>query len=59
MTTINTINPATEASINNDDLMSEDAAFQQVEACHAVFLKWREKTHEKKGVVAYKGDLPQ
>ena len=46
MKTITTINPATKESITTHDLMSKDAAFEKVEACHAAFLQWRKKTHE-------------
>jgi len=43
---IKTINPATEAEIATYELMGADAAFGKVEACHAAFLQWRDKTLE-------------
>ncbi|HKJ66251.1 MAG TPA: aldehyde dehydrogenase family protein, partial [Desulfopila sp.] len=46
MTQISTINPATEETLATYDVISADAAFKKVEACHAAFLKWREKTHK-------------
>ena len=42
MSKITTINPATEEEIQTYDLMSEHEATERVEACHDVFLKWRE-----------------
>lgn len=46
MTKTTTINPATEKAIATYDLMSTEAAFEKVEACHAAFLEWKKKTHE-------------
>ncbi len=48
MTQITTVNPATEETIATYDLISADAAFKKVEACHAAFLKWQKKTHEER-----------
>ena len=48
VTTISTINPATEATITVYDLMSKDAAFERVEACHAAFLEWKTTSHEER-----------
>lgn len=48
MSTITTINPATEEAIRSYELMGERAAFEKVEACHAAFLKWRTKSHEER-----------
>jgi succinate-semialdehyde dehydrogenase/glutarate-semialdehyde dehydrogenase len=46
MSTITTINPATETEIQNYDVMTEKAATDRLEACHAAFLQWRELTHQ-------------
>jgi len=48
MSTITTVNPATEEEIQTYDMMSEDEATARLEACHAAFLKWRELTHEER-----------
>lgn len=48
MTQISTVNPATEETIATYDLISADAAFKKVEACHAAFLKWQKKTHDER-----------
>jgi succinate-semialdehyde dehydrogenase / glutarate-semialdehyde dehydrogenase len=48
MSTITTVNPATEEEIQTYDMMSEDAATARLEACHAAFLEWRELTHEER-----------
>lgn len=48
MTTISTINPATEEEIQSYTLMSEQEATSRIEACHAAFLEWRKLTpHER------------
>ena len=46
MSTITTINPATEAAIQTYTLMSEKEATERLEACHAAFLEWRKLSHE-------------
>lgn len=51
MTTISTIDPATEHEITTYELMSRDAAFEKVERCHGAFLKWRERTHQERAPV--------
>lgn len=48
MTTISTINPATEEEIQNYTLMTEQEATGRVEACHAAFLEWRKLTHHER-----------
>lgn len=48
MTQISTINPATDEKITDYDLMSRKTAFEKVDACHAAFMEWREKTHEER-----------
>ncbi len=48
MTTITTINPATEEAIATYALMSQEAAFAKVEACHVAFLEWRKKSHDER-----------
>ena len=51
MNTITTINPANEQPITTHGLMSQEVAFDKVEACHAAFLAWRGKTHEERAPV--------
>lgn len=45
MSTITTINPATEDAIRTYDVMTEAEATERLEACHAAFLKWRDLSH--------------
>ena len=45
MTHISTTNPATDETIATYELMSADNAFKKIDAAHAAFLDWREKTH--------------
>ncbi|WP_341304532.1 NAD-dependent succinate-semialdehyde dehydrogenase [Pseudomonas sp. TMP25] len=49
MSTITTINPATEKEIHTYDVMTEKQATDRLEACHAAFLKWRELSHQDRG----------
>ena len=51
MTTISTIDPATEEEVDSYELMSRDTAFEKVERCHRAFLEWRERTHEERAPV--------
>ncbi|MFO7705111.1 MAG: NAD-dependent succinate-semialdehyde dehydrogenase [Halopseudomonas sp.] len=46
MSTITTTNPATEKALQTYDIMTEQAATDRLEACHAAFLQWRELTHQ-------------
>ena len=48
MSHITTTNPATGQTIETYDLMSEAAAIDRVEACHAAFLEWRELSHAER-----------
>jgi len=48
VTTITTINPASEEAISTYALMSKDAAFETVAACHTAFLQWRTTTHKER-----------
>ncbi|WP_189571913.1 NAD-dependent succinate-semialdehyde dehydrogenase [Marinobacter zhanjiangensis] len=48
MSTITTINPATEKAIQRYDVMTEKDATERLEACHAAFLQWRELTHQER-----------
>lgn len=48
MSTITTINPATEKAIQSYDIMSEKEATDRLEACHAAFIEWRELTHQER-----------
>jgi succinate-semialdehyde dehydrogenase/glutarate-semialdehyde dehydrogenase len=48
MSKIETMNPATEEAINSYPKMSQEKAFDAVEACHAAFLEWRKKSHEER-----------
>jgi succinate-semialdehyde dehydrogenase/glutarate-semialdehyde dehydrogenase len=45
MSTITTINPATEEQIQTYTLMTEQEATDRVEASHEAFLEWRKLTH--------------
>lgn len=49
MSTITTINPATEEEIQTYTLMSEAEATEKLEACHDAFLEWRKLSHEERG----------
>ncbi len=49
MSTVTTINPATEKAIQSYDIMTEKEATDRLEACHAAFLEWRELTHQERG----------
>lgn len=49
MSTITTINPATEKEIQTYEIMTEKQATDRLEACHAAFLQWRELTHQERG----------
>ncbi len=51
MATLSTVDPATEEEIETYELMSRDAAFEKVEACHAAFLEWRTRSHEERAPV--------
>jgi succinate-semialdehyde dehydrogenase / glutarate-semialdehyde dehydrogenase len=44
MSTIITVNPATEEEIQTYSVMSEQEAMDRVDACHAAFLEWRKLT---------------
>ncbi len=46
--TITTINPATEETLTTYTLMSKDAAFKSVAACHTAFLQWRTTSHDER-----------
>jgi succinate-semialdehyde dehydrogenase/glutarate-semialdehyde dehydrogenase len=48
MSTITTINPATEQPIKTCELMSEAEAIRRLEASHAAFLEWRKLSHEER-----------
>jgi succinate-semialdehyde dehydrogenase/glutarate-semialdehyde dehydrogenase len=48
MTHITTVNPATDETIAQHELMSEATAFEKLESCHAAFLEWRKKTHQER-----------
>ena len=48
MSTITTINPATEEEIQTYTLMTEHDATDRVMACHAAFLEWRKLTHKER-----------
>jgi succinate-semialdehyde dehydrogenase/glutarate-semialdehyde dehydrogenase len=49
MSTITTINPATEKEIHTYNVMTEKQATDRLEACHAAFLHWRELSHQERG----------
>jgi len=46
MSTITTINPATEDVIQTYDMMTEKEATDRLEACHRAFLEWRKLSHQ-------------
>jgi succinate-semialdehyde dehydrogenase/glutarate-semialdehyde dehydrogenase len=48
MSTITTINPATEKEIHTYDIMTEKQATDRLDSCHAAFLQWRKLTHHKR-----------
>jgi succinate-semialdehyde dehydrogenase/glutarate-semialdehyde dehydrogenase len=48
MSTITTIDPATEQEIRTYEVMTEEQATDRLEACHAAFLEWRRLTHEER-----------
>lgn len=48
MSTITTINPATEEEIQTYTLMTEAEAIERLEACHKAFLEWRKLTHKER-----------
>lgn len=48
MSTITTINPATEKEIQTYDIMNEKEATDRLEACHAAFLEWRKLGHQER-----------
>lgn len=51
MSTIETINPATEEVLEQYELMSPEATSAKLAACHDAFLRWRERTHEDRAPV--------
>jgi len=48
MSTIKTINPATEEVIETYQLMTQDEAVEKLEAAHEAFLDWRTKSHKER-----------
>lgn len=48
MSTVTTINPATEEEIQSYDRMTEQEAIDRLEACHAAFLEWRKLSHKER-----------
>ncbi|WP_439148499.1 NAD-dependent succinate-semialdehyde dehydrogenase [Sulfitobacter sp.] len=46
MTSITTVNPATDKPIAEYPLMDQETAFEKIEQAHAAFLVWKDKTHE-------------
>ncbi|THH35163.1 NAD-dependent succinate-semialdehyde dehydrogenase [Aliishimia ponticola] len=48
MSKIETFNPATSEKLASYEKMSEAEAFEKIEASHAAFLDWREKTHDER-----------
>lgn len=48
MSTVTTINPATEKAIQTYDIMTEEQAKERLDACHAAFLEWRELSHQQR-----------
>jgi succinate-semialdehyde dehydrogenase / glutarate-semialdehyde dehydrogenase len=48
MSTITTINPATEKEIQTYDIMTEKQTIARLESCHAAFLQWRKLSHQQR-----------
>lgn len=48
MSTITTINPATQEEIHTYQLMSQAEATERLEACHAAFEQWRTLSHKER-----------
>lgn len=48
MSTIRTINPATDEQIHTYDVMTEQDATARLEACQAAFLEWRDLTPQER-----------
>ncbi|WP_371157973.1 NAD-dependent succinate-semialdehyde dehydrogenase [Jannaschia sp. 2305UL9-9] len=51
MTTITTVNPATNQTIETYTVMTKDQATAKLEACHKAFLKWRDRSHADRAPV--------
>lgn len=48
MSTITTINPATEKEIHAYTIMTDKQATERLESCHAAFMQWRKLTHQER-----------
>ncbi|OXT02111.1 succinate-semialdehyde dehydrogenase [Notoacmeibacter marinus] len=48
MTSITTVNPATDEKLETYELMGEDEAFARIEASHMAFRDWRLKSHDER-----------
>ncbi len=48
MTSITTVNPATDEKLETYELMGEDEAFARIEASHRAFRDWRLKSHDER-----------
>ena len=51
---IETINPATEKSINTYDLMTEEEAISAVKNCHEAFTSWKQESLEDRAKIIKK-----
>jgi succinate-semialdehyde dehydrogenase/glutarate-semialdehyde dehydrogenase len=51
MSTMTTVNPATDSKITDYDLMDKDTAFRKIESAHAAFEQWKHKTHKERAPV--------
>jgi len=51
MSTITTVNPATEQELETYSVMTEAEATERLEACHAAFLEWRKTDHSERAKV--------
>ena len=49
MSTIITVNPATDEEIQTYTIMTEQEASDRVEACYAAFIEWGKLTHHERG----------
>lgn len=48
MSTITTVNPATNQDIQTYTVIDEQEAKDGIEACHAAFLEWRKLSHDER-----------
>ncbi|MGB3472631.1 MAG: NAD-dependent succinate-semialdehyde dehydrogenase [Erythrobacter sp.] len=54
MTQIQTSNPATREPLETYNLMSKEEAFERIDAAHAAFGDWRQRSHEARAPILRK-----